>query len=65
MLPGMATPELKTKRVRFRAKQKRRPRRLLESVQQDWDRWDAAASREGLTFTEFARRALDARSMVK
>jgi hypothetical protein len=45
-----------------RRKQKRNPRRLLESVQQDWDRWDAAALAAGLNWSEWARRALNARS---
>lgn len=45
-----------------RRKQKRNPRRLLESVQGDWDRWDAAAEREGVNWSEFCRRALEVRT---
>lgn len=52
--------EGKGKKVTFRRKkQQRNPRRLLESVKQDWARWDAAAKREGLNWSEFARRALN------
>jgi len=40
-------------------KQKRRPRRLVEAAEQDWQRWDAACEALGLNFSEFARRALD------
>lgn len=46
--------------AKIRRKQKRRPRRLVESVQADFDRWDAAAEALGLNFAEFARRALNA-----
>jgi hypothetical protein len=50
-------------RVRFkRKKQKRNKRRLLESVDGDWARWDAAAEREGVNWSEFCRRALEART---
>ena len=45
--------------ARIRRKQKRRPRRLVESVQDDFDRWDRAADALGLNFAEFARRALN------
>ena len=46
--------------VKFRVrKQRRNKRRLLESVDQDWARWDAAAKAAGLNFSEFARRALN------
>ncbi len=40
--------------------QKRNPRRLLESVPSDWSRWDMAADRVGLNWSEFTRRALNA-----
>lgn len=50
------------KAVSFKRKQKRKPRRVLESVQGDWDRWDAAAKREGVNWSEFCRRALEART---
>lgn len=39
--------------------QKRNPRKLLESAEQDWQRWDAAAAALGLTWSDFARRAQD------
>jgi hypothetical protein len=42
-------------------KQKRRPRRLLESDARDWARWNAAAKIEGVNWSTFARRALMAR----
>jgi hypothetical protein len=46
--------------VRFkRRKQKRLPRRPLEAVTQDWERWDAAAEASGLNWSEFTRRALN------
>jgi hypothetical protein len=49
------------KTVRFkRRKQKRLPRRLLEAVPADWERWDAAARAAGLNWSEFTRRALNA-----
>jgi hypothetical protein len=49
--------------VRFkRRKQKRNPRRLLESVPKDWGRWDRAAAREGVNWSEFTRRALEVRT---
>lgn len=47
--------------VVFRRKQKRLPRRLLESVEQDWARWDKYARLEGLNWSEFTRRALEQR----
>ena len=48
--------------VRFkRRKQKRLPRRLLESVEKDWERWDRCAKLEGLNWSEFTRRALEQR----
>jgi hypothetical protein len=51
------------KTVQFKTrKQKRNPRRLLESVQGDWERWDAAAALEGVNWSEFCRRALEART---
>lgn len=51
------------KRIKFvRRKQKRLPRKVLESPQQDWDRWEHAAELEGINFTAFARRALEQRS---
>jgi hypothetical protein len=49
--------------VRFkRRKQQRNKRRLLESVPKDWERWDAAARAEGVNWSEFCRRALNARA---
>lgn len=53
-----AGPVLQTATIKRRTK--RRPRRLVESVPQDWARWDAAAAHLGLNFAEFARRALNA-----
>jgi hypothetical protein len=48
------------KKVVFRRrKQKRNKQRLLESVQSDWDRWEAAAGALGLNWSEFARRAMN------
>lgn len=48
------------KTVRFKRRtQKRLPRRLLEAVPQDWERWDAAARAAGLNWSEFTRRALN------
>lgn len=52
---GMATKRL----VKFRAKDKKTKQRLLRSPRQDFERWDAAARKLGITFTDFARRALD------
>lgn len=50
----------KGKRVTFRRKkQQRNPRRLLESVPNDWKRWDAAAAAQGLNWSEFTRRVLN------
>lgn len=47
--------------VKFRRRQqKRNPRRPLEAVQADWDRWDAGAKLLGLNWSEFTRRALNA-----
>lgn len=49
--------------MRFkRRKQERNPRRPLEAVAQDFERWDAAAERVGLNWSEFTRRALNAAS---
>lgn len=49
--------------IRFkRRQQKRNPRRPLEAVAKDFERWDAAASRVGLNWSEFTRRALNAAS---
>lgn len=60
----MLTPpstEGRGKKVTFRRKkQKRLPRRLIESVPADWERWDAAAKAAGLNWSEWARRALTA-----
>jgi hypothetical protein len=39
----------------------RNPRRLLEATAEEWKRWDAAARREGISWAQFARRALLAR----
>jgi hypothetical protein len=48
--------------IRFkRRKQKRNPRRLLEAVKGDWERWDHFAKLEGLNWSEFTRRALEQR----
>jgi hypothetical protein len=59
----MLAPPKKTgpgKTVRFkRRQQKRLPRRLLEAVPADWERWDAAARAAGLNWSEFTRRALN------
>ncbi len=33
---------------------------MLEAVDVDWQRWDAAAAGLGLNFSEFARRSLNA-----
>jgi hypothetical protein len=52
-----AGPVLSTARIKRR--QKRRPRRLVESVPEDFARWDEAAGEMGLNFTEFARRAMN------
>lgn len=60
----MARPQTTgpAKVVRFkRRKQKRLPRRLLESVPNDWERWDKCAKLEGLNWSEFTRRALEQR----
>ena len=60
----MLTPKKtdgKGKKVTFRRKkQVRNKRRLLESVDHDWARWDAAAKAEGLNWSEWARRSLNA-----
>ena len=46
--------------VRFKRRQVRRnPRRPLEAVQQDFNRWDTAAALLGLNWSEFARRAMN------
>ncbi len=37
----------------------RNPRKLLESPEEDWTRWKAAAARLGLNWSDFARRAQD------
>jgi hypothetical protein len=55
---GERGPVLEKATIKRRTK--RRPRRLVESVPQDWARWDAAAAALGLNFAEFARRALNA-----
>src|SRR5258707_239776 len=48
------------KLVRFKRRQVRRnPRRPLEAVQQDFNRWDQAAAVLGINWSEFARRALN------
>jgi hypothetical protein len=36
----------------------RKPRRLLEAPAPDWKRWDAVAKIEGISWSEFTRRAL-------
>lgn len=45
--------------VKFKKRRKRNKRRPIEAVPQDWARWDAYAKREGLNFSELARRALN------
>ncbi len=59
----MLTPPKTTgpgRRVRFvTRKQKRNPRRLLESVPEDWARWERACKLQGLNWSEFTRRALN------
>lgn len=45
--------------IKSRTSRRKNKRRLIESVAQDWENWDAAASRAGLNFCEFARRALN------
>lgn len=46
--------------IRFkRRQQKRNPRRPLEAVAKDFERWDAAAAALGLNWSEFARRAMN------
>ena len=48
------------RKVRFVVrKQKRNKRRVLESVPEDWERWDAAAKIAGLNWSELTRRALE------
>jgi hypothetical protein len=39
--------------------QKRHPRKLLESQEDDWKRWQKAADALGLNWSDFARRAQD------
>ena len=43
---------------KVRRYQKRRKSRRVEAVEQDWQRWDAEAKRQGLSFSEFVRRSL-------
>jgi hypothetical protein len=63
MLTKAKTTGRTLERVRIvKRKQKRQPRKLLESVQQDWDRWEKAAQLEGLNWSEFTRRALNERT---
>ena len=46
--------------VRFKRRQVRRnPRRPLEAVQQDFERWDALAGATGINWSELTRRALN------
>lgn len=45
--------------VKFKKRRKRNKRRPIEAVNQDWERWDAYAKREGLNFSELARRSLN------
>jgi hypothetical protein len=59
--PDTTSPVRKVARIR-RRKVKRNPQRVLESVEKDWARWDKAADAEGVNFSEFTRRALEARS---
>ena len=60
----LAKPETKApvkKIVRLkRRKQVRNPRRLLESVPNDWAYWDQGAAAEGVNWSEYTRRALHA-----
>jgi hypothetical protein len=52
-------------RVRIvKRRQKRQQRRVLESVAGDWVRWDQACAVEGLNWSEFTRRALEARAAL-
>lgn len=44
---------------RIKRKTKRKKRRLVEAVDQDWARWDQAAEALGLNWSEFARRAMN------
>jgi hypothetical protein len=46
---------------KVRRRQKRQPRRLLESPPQDWKKWDRFAKMEGINWSEFTRRALEQR----
>lgn len=47
--------------VKFRRRQQKRiPRRPLEAVRADFDKWDAAAKILGINWSEFTRRALNA-----
>lgn len=62
-IPGMIGRKKSTGKTlgvaKIKRRSKRKPRRLVESVPEDWARWDAAAEALGLNFTEFARRALN------
>lgn len=56
------TTEGPGKPVRFtKRNQKRNPTKLIESTAKDWARWEKGASAEGVNFSEFTRRALEAR----
>jgi hypothetical protein len=46
--------------ITFKRVQQRAPRRPLEATHGDFARWDAAAERVGLNWSEFTRRALNA-----
>lgn len=49
--------------VKFRRRQQKRlPRRPLEAPREDFDKWDAAAAKLGINWSELTRRALNAHS---
>lgn len=51
-----------TEVVRFRKRvQKRNPMKVCEATEKDWARWARGAETEGVNFSEFTRRALEAR----
>ena len=43
----------------------RNPRRLLSAPPWKWEEWDASARREGVRWSEWARRRLDGPGLVK
>lgn len=48
--------------IRFKRVQVRNPRRPLEATPEKWELWDRAASKLGLNWSEFTRRALNLHS---